>query len=35
MDPRGMGGYRVLAFARGLPPEARLPALERLPAPAP
>ena len=29
MDPRGMGGFRVLAFGRGLPAGLRLPALER------
>jgi SAM-dependent MidA family methyltransferase len=33
LDPRGMGGFRVLAFGRGLPPDTRLPALERLTAP--
>jgi len=30
LDPRGMGGYRVLAFGRGLPRETRLAGLERL-----
>lgn len=30
MDPRGMGGFRVLAFGRGLAPGTTLPALERL-----
>lgn len=30
LDPRGMGGFRVLAFGRGLPPGTRLPAMERL-----
>jgi len=30
LDPRGMGGYRVLAFGRGLPAGAELPALRRL-----
>ncbi len=29
MDPRGMGGFRVLAFGRGLPDDLALPALER------
>lgn len=29
MDPRGMGGFRVLVFGRGLPPDLALPALER------
>ena len=29
MDTRGMGGYRVLAFGRGIPPGATLPALAR------
>ncbi len=33
LDPRGMGGFRVLAFGRGLPPGTRLPALERVTAP--
>ena len=30
MDPRGMGGFRVLAFGRGLPTGTELPALRRL-----
>jgi SAM-dependent MidA family methyltransferase len=30
MDPRGMGGFRVLAFGRGLAPGTTLPALARL-----
>ena len=30
LDPRGMGGFRVLVFGRGLPPDAALPALRRL-----
>jgi SAM-dependent MidA family methyltransferase len=30
MDPRGMGGYRVLVFGRGLPQGTELPALGRL-----
>lgn len=30
LDPRGMGGYRVLAFGRGLPAGARLEGLGRL-----
>ena len=30
MDPRGMGGFRVLAFGRGLPEGLSLPALERV-----
>ncbi|HEX5827399.1 MAG TPA: SAM-dependent methyltransferase [Candidatus Limnocylindrales bacterium] len=30
LDPRGMGGFRVLAFGRGLPPDTRLEGLERL-----
>ncbi len=30
LDPRGMGGFRVLAFGRGLPEAVRLPALERV-----
>ena len=30
MDPRGMGGFRVLVFGRGLPTETELPALRRL-----
>ena len=30
MDPRGMGGFSVLAFGRGLPPGTTLPALRRL-----
>jgi len=29
MDTRGMGGFRVLAFGRGLPPGTALPALAR------
>lgn len=33
LDPRGMGGFRVLAFGRGLPSGLRLPALERVTAP--
>lgn len=30
MDPRGMGGFRVLVFGRGLPASTRLPALARV-----
>ena len=30
LDPRGMGGFRVLAFGRNLPPVTTLPALERV-----
>jgi SAM-dependent MidA family methyltransferase len=30
MDPGGIGGFRVLAFGRGLPEATRLPALERV-----
>jgi SAM-dependent MidA family methyltransferase len=30
LDPRGMGGFRVLVFGRGLPSDATLPALRRL-----
>ena len=30
LDPRGMGGFRVLVFGRGLPPDAAFPALRRL-----
>jgi SAM-dependent MidA family methyltransferase len=30
LDPRGMGGFRVMAFGRGLPPGTTLPALERI-----
>ncbi len=30
MDPRGMGGFRVLVFGRGLPPGFSLPALQRV-----
>jgi SAM-dependent MidA family methyltransferase len=30
MDPRGMGGFRVLAFGRGLPDGRSLPALEHV-----
>jgi SAM-dependent MidA family methyltransferase len=30
LDPRGMGGFRVLAFGRGMPPDAALPALRRI-----
>ncbi len=30
LDPRGLGGYRVLAFGRGMPPGARLDALAPL-----
>jgi len=30
LDPRGMGGFRVLAFGRNLPPGTALPALERI-----
>jgi SAM-dependent MidA family methyltransferase len=30
MDPRGMGGFRVLAFGRGMPHGVTLPALERV-----
>ena len=30
MDPRGMGGFRVLVFGRGLPGGLALPALERV-----
>jgi hypothetical protein len=29
MDPRGMGGFRVLVFGRGMPDGAGLPMLER------
>jgi SAM-dependent MidA family methyltransferase len=34
MDPRGMGGYRVLVFGRGLDPGTRLAALRRVGPPA-
>jgi len=30
LDPRGMGGFRVLVFGRGLPDDARLDGLRRL-----
>jgi SAM-dependent MidA family methyltransferase len=30
LDPSGLGGFRVLAFGRGLPPGVELPALRRL-----
>ncbi len=30
MDPRGMGGFRVLVFGRGLPADVRLPLLDRV-----
>ena len=30
LDPRGLGGFRVLVFGRGLPPGTRLPALDRI-----
>jgi len=30
LDPRGMGGFRVLAYARGMPPHTDLPGLRRL-----
>lgn len=30
LDPRGMGGFRVLTFGRGNPPDTRLPLLERV-----
>jgi SAM-dependent MidA family methyltransferase len=30
MDPGGMGGFRVLAFGRGLPPSTDLPGMRRL-----
>ncbi len=30
LDPRGMGGFRVLVFGRGMPPDAALPALRRI-----
>ena len=30
LDPRGLGGFRVLAFGRGMPPDAELGALRRL-----
>jgi SAM-dependent MidA family methyltransferase len=33
LDPRGMGGYRVLVFGRGLPEDVDLPSLKRLRAP--
>jgi SAM-dependent MidA family methyltransferase len=33
LDPRGMGGYRVLAFGRGLPDGVELAGLRRLAAP--
>ncbi len=35
MDPRGMGGYRVLAFGRGLPPGTTLPGMARAVRPGP
>jgi SAM-dependent MidA family methyltransferase len=34
LDPRGMGAFRVLAFGRGLPADARVPGLDRLRPPA-
>ncbi|MFL5715705.1 MAG: class I SAM-dependent methyltransferase [Chloroflexota bacterium] len=34
LDPRGMGAFRVLAFGRGMPADARIPGLERLRPPA-
>jgi SAM-dependent MidA family methyltransferase len=34
LDPRGMGGYRVMVFGRGLPAGVELPGLRRLQAPA-
>ena len=34
LDPRGMGGFRVLVFGRGLPAGAELPGLRRLRRPA-
>ena len=30
LDPRGMGGFRVLVFGRAMPPGAALPALRRI-----
>jgi len=30
LDPRGMGGFRVLAFGRGMPPGTVLPGLARI-----
>lgn len=30
LDPRGLGGFRVLAFGRGMPPDSRLDALRRI-----
>jgi SAM-dependent MidA family methyltransferase len=30
LDPRGMGGFRVLVFGRGIAPDAALPALQRI-----
>ena len=33
LDPRGMGGYRVLVFGRGLPAGVELPGLRRLQVP--
>jgi SAM-dependent MidA family methyltransferase len=30
LDPRGMGGFRVLAYGRGMPPDTDLPGLRRL-----
>jgi SAM-dependent MidA family methyltransferase len=35
MDPRGMGGFTVLAFGRGIDPQADLPGLHRRPRPRP
>ncbi len=35
LDPRGMGGFRVLAFGRSLPPGLRLAGLDRLKRPGP
>ena len=34
LDPRGMGGYRVLVYCRGLPAGTRLPGLARITRPA-
>jgi SAM-dependent MidA family methyltransferase len=33
LDPRGMGGFRVMALGRGLPPGTTIPALDRITAP--
>ena len=30
LDPRGLGGFRVLVFGRGVPPDTRLDALRRI-----